>query len=153
MDSTLSVRRSAVLLTMVLGGCAARGLPLERTPFAPALGVNLAASTRLPAGLYYRDIVVGTGAQVTNGKLLQVLYTGWLSDGTQFDSNVGGTPIQFRVNAGQVVAGWDRGVLGMRVGGRRQLVVPPHLGYGPEGRGPIPRNATLVFTIEVIAAN
>ena len=126
---------------------------IESTTFAPSLGVNLAASTRTATGLYYRDLVVGGGAATARGMVLAVHYTGSLADGTQFDSNVpGNTPLTFTLGVGQVIAGWDEGLAGIRVGGRRQLIIPPSLGYGASGSGQIPGNAILVFTVDVISA-
>lgn len=108
------------------------------------------------------DLVVGTGATATTGRVLTVNYTGWLYDptaaeskGRQFDSSLspGRTPFQFTLGAGNVIRGWDQGVVGMRVGGRRRLIIPPELAYGPQGagNGTIPPNATLVFDIELLA--
>lgn len=104
------------------------------------------------------DLRVGDGAEAVNGKLLTVNYTGWLYDaslaeqkGRQFDTSVGKSPFSFRLGAGQVIAGWDRGVAGMKVGGLRRLVIPPALGYGAAGIGSIPGNATLVFDVEVLS--
>lgn len=105
------------------------------------------------------DLRVGTGAEATAGKRLSVNYTGWLYDpsgtngkGSQFDSSIGRAPFPFTLGAGQVISGWDRGVVGMRVGGQRRLVLPPELAYGSSGNGPIPPNATLVFDIELLDA-
>ena len=98
------------------------------------------------------DLVTGTGAEAVRGKSVQVHYTGWLLDGTRFDSSVGGAPFSFRLGAGEVIAGWDRGVAGMKVGGKRKLTLPPDLAYGPHGAPPeIPPNATLVFDVELLA--
>jgi FKBP-type peptidyl-prolyl cis-trans isomerase FkpA len=103
------------------------------------------------------DLVVGTGRVAANGNSVTVNYTGWLySDtaaehkGSQFDTSIGRTPFNFRLGQRQVIAGWDQGVAGMAVGGRRRLVIPPSLGYGSTGSGPIPPNAALVFDIEVL---
>ena len=106
------------------------------------------------------DLVVGTGTAATTGRLMTVNYTGWLYDptaaeqkGRQFDSSLSaGRPFQFTLGAGAVIRGWDQGVVGMRVGGRRRLVIPPELGYGAQGagQGTIPPNATLVFDIELL---
>lgn len=103
------------------------------------------------------DIRVGTGAEATAGRTLTVNYTGWLYNpsgtdgkGTQFDSSAGRGPFSFVLGRGQVIAGWDQGVAGMRVGGLRRLVLPPNLAYGASGNGPIPPNATLVFDIELL---
>lgn len=126
---------------------------IESTAFAPALGVDLASSTKTSTGLYFRDLEVGTGAAVAAGQRVSVRYTGWLSNGTQFDSNVSSSaPYEFTLGAGQVIAGFDQGVAGMRVGGRRQVVIPPALGYGAAGQAPIPGNAVIVFTVEVVGA-
>jgi FKBP-type peptidyl-prolyl cis-trans isomerase len=100
------------------------------------------------------DIVVGTGAQAKSGSRVTVDYTGWLTDGTQFDSSLrSGQPFPFTIGAGEVIKGWDEGVAGMKVGGVRKLVIPADLGYGPQGTpgGPIPPNATLVFVVQLRA--
>ena len=127
-------------------------VPIESANFATVLGVNLASSTKTASGLYYRDITVGTGATVSSGQRVSVRYTGWLSSGQQFDSNVSSaTPFEFQLGGGQVIAGFDQGFVGMRVGGQRQIIIPPALGYGPAGLGPIPGNAILVFNVEVVS--
>lgn len=132
---------------------APRIVPIEETSFASALGVNLSTSTKTANGVYYRDITVGTGGIAVNGQTLNVRYTGWLSNGAQFDSNVGGTsPYPFVLGTGNVIAGWHDGLQGVRVGGKRQLIIPAALGYGPYGNGPIPGNAVIVFNVEVISA-
>jgi FKBP-type peptidyl-prolyl cis-trans isomerase len=97
------------------------------------------------------DLVTGKGPEAVRGKSVQVHYTGWLLDGTKFDSSVGGEPFSFRLGAGEVIEGWDRGVAGMKVGGKRKLTLPPDLGYGAGGAPPeIPPNATLVFEVELL---
>jgi FKBP-type peptidyl-prolyl cis-trans isomerase FkpA len=103
------------------------------------------------------DLLVGTGAEAVAGKALTVNYTGWLytskaSDfkGTQFDSSAARGPFAFTLGAGNVIKGWDQGVVGMKVGGKRSLIIPPDLAYGASGSGPIPPNATLVFEIELL---
>lgn len=123
--------------------------------FAPELGVDLDAMTQTASGLQYQDLTVGDGATAQAGDSVTVHYTGWLTDGTKFDSSVDrGTPFGFRVGAGNVIAGWDEGVAGMRVGGKRKLVIPPELGYGDRGAGGvIPGGATLVFDVELLAVN
>jgi FKBP-type peptidyl-prolyl cis-trans isomerase FkpA len=118
-------------------------VPIENTTFASSLGVNLAASTKTASGLYYRDIRVGTGKVIANGDALNVKYVGAFANGVVFDQGTYAFTIP-----GQVIQGWNEGLLGMRVGGSRQLIIPSSLGYGPNGSQDIPPNATLVFTVE-----
>lgn len=102
--------------------------------------------------LQIEDLTVGDGAEATAGKRVTVHYTGWLTNGTKFDSSKDrGNPFVFPLGAGQVIQGWDKGVVGMKVGGQRKLTIPPHLGYGARGAGGvIPPNATLVFEVELL---
>jgi FKBP-type peptidyl-prolyl cis-trans isomerase FkpA len=126
---------------------------IETATFAQALGVNIAASTKTTSGLYYRDIVVGTGALVTTGQTVSVHYTGWLTNGTQFDTNgPNDTPFPFVLGTGNVIVGWHLGIAGMRVGGQRQLIIPPSLGYGAQANGKIPGNSILVFNVTIVSA-
>jgi FKBP-type peptidyl-prolyl cis-trans isomerase FkpA len=106
----------------------------------------------MPDGLQYTDEQVGTGAEATTGKTAVVHYTGWLMDGTKFDSSVDrNQPFSFPLGAGQVIKGWDEGVVGMKVGGKRILVIPPQLGYGARGAGNvIPPNSTLKFEVQLL---
>ena len=104
------------------------------------------------------DLRVGTGTEATNGRTVSVNYTGWLysataasNKGTQFDTNAGRGAFAFVLGARQVITGWDQGLLGMRVGGLRRLVIPPSLGYGSQANGPIPANSTLVFEVELLS--
>src|SRR5919204_1647475 len=102
-------------------------------------------------GLQYTDDQVGTGAVAEAGKNVSVHYTGWLMNGTKFDSSRDrGQPFTFPLGAGRVIKGWDEGVAGMRVGGKRTLTIPPDLGYGARGTGPIPPNSTLKFEVELL---
>ncbi len=105
-----------------------------------------------PSGLQYEDITIGSGATATAGNLVSVHYTGWLTDGTKFDSSKDrNEPFDFNLGAGQVIKGWDEGVQGMQVGGVRKLTIPAGLGYGARGAGGvIPANATLVFEVEFL---
>jgi FKBP-type peptidyl-prolyl cis-trans isomerase len=108
---------------------------------------------RTPDGLVYWDIRVGTGEVAKEGSRVRVHYTGWLTNGKKFDSSVdAGQPFDFRIGNGEVIKGWEEGVAGMKVGGKRQLRIPPALGYGAEGTpgGPIPPNANLIFDIQLL---
>ena len=109
--------------------------------------------TTTPSGLVIEDLVLGEGAEAAQGNRVSVHYTGWLTDGRKFDSSVDrNDPFDFPLGRGHVISGWDEGVAGMKVGGRRKLTIPPHLGYGPRGAGGvIPPNATLVFEVELLA--
>jgi FKBP-type peptidyl-prolyl cis-trans isomerase len=125
--------------------------PAEKAPAGPTKvsGEGVTTST----GLKYWDIKKGTGATAVKGKTVKVHYTGWLADGKEFDSSLDlGEPIQFVLGSGRVIPGWDEGVAGMKVGGKRQLRIPPELGYGARGAGPtIPPNATLIFDVQLVS--
>jgi FKBP-type peptidyl-prolyl cis-trans isomerase FkpA len=118
------------------------------------------APSALPPQSYSQtDLAIGTGTEAVRGARLTVHYTGWLYDanrpdskGKQFDSSAGGQPFTFRLGSGEVIPGWDQGFDGMRVGGKRRLILPPSLGYGPRGTpdGTIPGNAGLVFEMELL---
>jgi FKBP-type peptidyl-prolyl cis-trans isomerase len=104
------------------------------------------------SGLTYVDVIVGTGEIAVAGKTASVHYTGWLENGNKFDSSVDrGQPFSFHLGVGQVIKGWDEGVQGMKVGGKRKLTIPANLGYGARGAGSvIPPNATLIFDVELL---
>jgi FKBP-type peptidyl-prolyl cis-trans isomerase len=108
---------------------------------------------QLMQNLKITDLTVGTGTLAVAGDTVGVLYSGSLDDGTVFDasSKHGNVPFSFMLGAGRVIQGWDLGVAGMKVGGKRELVIPPELGYGASGMGPIPPNATLHFTVELLS--
>ena len=111
------------------------------------------ATTTTPSGLIIDDIAVGSGAEASAGHEVTVHYTGWLTNGTKFDSSKDrDDPFVFPLGGGRVIRGWDEGVQGMKVGGKRKLTIPPDLGYGARGAGGvIPPNATLVFEVELLA--
>lgn len=119
----------------------------EQLTYAPELGVNLQRMKRTDSGLYYFDHTVGNGTEATYGKAVQVAYRGWLANGHLFDQSAE-RPIEFTLGEGEVIRGWDEGIAGMRVGGRRLLVIPPSQAYGDQSPGGgIPPNATLVFDV------
>jgi hypothetical protein len=129
------------------GGSYAIG-SLDATPLPPSANAITTAS-----GLVYEDLRVGDGATAKAGDTISVNYTGWLADGTKFDSSIDrGQTSDFVIGVGNVIPGWDEGVVGMRVNGTRLLVIPPALGYGAAGRSPtIPPNATLTFEVQLVA--
>jgi FKBP-type peptidyl-prolyl cis-trans isomerase len=101
--------------------------------------------------LIKEDVIVGKGAEAKTGSVVSVHYLGTLEDGTKFDSSYDrGQPFEFTLGRGEVIGGWDLGVLGMKIGGKRKLTIPSELGYGAEGYGPIPGGATLKFTVELL---
>ena len=166
----------SVALALLLAGCAGNsksktsatsvtsGTSITSTtapaPSGTASGAASGAATAtasakeitMPNGLKYEDLKVGDGQLAETGMTAQVHYTGWLTDGTKFDSSVDrGQPFSFKLGAGQVIRGWDEGVKGMRVGGKRKLTIPPDMGYGAAGAGGvIPPNATLIFDVELL---
>ena len=164
----------ALLAVLVLAGCGANaGSPAQvlsssEAPTAtessqpqaaqqatPAAAAP-ASKPAKPAGLQIKDEVVGKGAAAKSGDSVTVDYTGWLTNGTKFDSSKDrNQPFTFTLDAGQVIPGWDQGVAGMKVGGKRKLTIPPELGYGAQGAGGgvIPPNATLVFEVDLLKIN
>ncbi len=124
---------------------------LRNADFSPDLGVDLGRMSSQERGLLVEDLLVGSGAEAANGHAVTVHYTGWLPDGTKFDSSIDRDQPYVLDLPGSVIDGWNVGLLGMRVGGRRRLIIPSHLGYGSQGNAPaIPPYATLVFEIELL---
>ena len=145
----------SMTLSLALPACADE----KTTPAAPAAAAVKKESkmTKTPSGLEYEDAVVGTGASPKTGQTCVMHYTGWLFEngakkGKPFDSSVDrGQPFEFPIGQGRVIQGWDEGVATMKVGGKRTLLIPPALGYGPRGAGGvIPPNATLLFEVELL---
>ena len=135
-----------------LAACGGSGMA-DSNGLAPELGVDLSAMERTESGLYLETVEPGDGPTVRRGQTVVVHYTGWLADGTQFDSSRDrGQPLTIPIGLGQVIPGWDQGIVGMRVGETRRLVIPPELGYGDAGAGGglIPPDATLVFEVELL---
>src|SRR3989344_5955813 len=118
-----------------------------------SLDSNMNKEIVMENGLKVEDVKLGTGAEAKEGNMITAHYTGTLLDGTKFDSSLDrGTPFSFQLGSGQVIAGWDQGVPGMKVGGKRKLTIPPDLAYGEQGiPGAIPPNATLIFEIELLS--
>jgi FKBP-type peptidyl-prolyl cis-trans isomerase FkpA len=118
---------------------------------ADARDLKYEKTVRTKSGLKYEDLKVGTGQKAKAGDTVTVHYTGWLKDGKKLDSSLDrGQPFEFKLGAGWVIRGWDEGVQGMKVGGKRKLIVPPHLAYGQRGAGLIPANAELTFDVELL---
>jgi FKBP-type peptidyl-prolyl cis-trans isomerase len=143
---------AAAAILLLLPACRRDAPAAGAGGFAAELGIDTTALTRTSTGLRYQDTKVGSGEAATAGRTAVVHYTGWLPNGKKFDSSRDrGEPFSFPLGAGQVIPGWDQGVAGMKVGGRRKLVIPSELGYGAQGAPPdIPPNSTLVFDVELL---
>jgi FKBP-type peptidyl-prolyl cis-trans isomerase len=145
----------AITLLAVAGLIAAQTAPAQKAEAKHAISGPTkvtGAPTKTASGLEYWDIKVGAGAIAQSGQHVKVDYTGWLTNGKKFDSSVGtGHPFDFMLGAGQVIKGWDEGIAGMKVGGKRQLRIPPDLAYGDKGfTTVIPPNSTLIFDVQLV---
>ena len=138
-------------LPLAASGCGDSPTSIEDTRFASSLGVDLGSMTRTASGMYYSDLTVGTGAVAQSGKTVGVYYKGSLPNGRVFDSLTSGTPFSFRLGTGAVIRGFDEGITGMKVGGKRLMVIPPSLGYGDREAGSIPANSILVFEVTLVS--
>ncbi len=139
---------SALALAFILPGAAC-----SSGEYTTVVKPEVGKPVTLPVGLQYTIISPGTGAPARPGHLVKVNYTGRLINGTVFDSSIGRQPFVFTLGAGQVIMGWDIGVTGMKVGEKRQLRIPPDLGYGSSATGKIPPNSTLIFEVELLEVN
>ena len=165
--SSLYLLVGLMLVAALAAGCTAKPAPTTQSqPAQDPIAVEPTAApapTPAPAPtgtktadvtvLKIKDLKVGTGATAKSGQSVTVNYTGWLADGTKFDSSLdSGQPFTFNLGAGEVIKGWDEGVAGMKVGGTRKLIIPPSKGYGDQGagNGAIPPGATLVFDVELL---
>lgn len=158
MTRTFGAWMRRLLVATVAAGALSLAAPTLRAadngaPTAPAKTSGKPTTTK--SGLKYWELKKGTGATAKSGDSVKVHYTGWLTDGKKFDSSLDrGSPFEFKLGAGMVIKGWDEGVAGMKVGGKRQLRIPAELGYGERGAGgAIPPNAELVFDVELLGVN
>ena len=147
----------SVALAVFVAGCgdsttSPSEISLENQKWGASLAIDLPAMTKLPSGVYIKDLVVGTGTvPVGPSSNISVIYTGYYSSGAVFTTNVGGPPQTFLLSG--LIEGWKSGLIGVVAGGKRRLVIPSALAYGPSGYGPIPPYANLVFDIEVVTTN
>ena len=144
-------------VALIAAGCASSAGPAPdpaMVTYAAETGVDLSRMEETSSGLYIEEIAQGVGKNAMRGDRVRIHFVGWLPDGTLFDSTLGGEPYIFELGSDEVIRGWNQGIVGMKVGGRRRLVIRPGLAYGPRGRSPqVPPNAILVFEIQLLDAN
>jgi len=159
LPGTVRSARAAILVAAVAAACAGANATLAQTPAAPTTQEGGSKLNAMPKELQKVDVKQGAGAEAVSGKPVLVHYTGWIYDeskpdkkGAKFDSSLDRkVPFGFFLGAGKVIKGWDEGVVGMKVGGQRTLIIPPQMGYGDRGAGGvIPPGATLIFDVELI---
>jgi peptidylprolyl isomerase len=146
----IGLKLSALLATtLFMSACSKSEVVAPAVTAGQNPAVTAAAMKKTASGLQYEDLVAGSGNTPSPGKQVTVHYTGWLTNGTKFDSSLDSNqPFTFTIGKGEVVPGWDEGVMSMKIGGKRKLVIPPELGYGAAGAGGvIPPNATLIFEV------
>ena len=154
--ASLATLGATLFMAACAGGAPAGPLPPSdpaQLHFASELGIDLADFQLTSSGLYLQDMNEGTGTMARRTSHVWIYYVGWLPDGTVFDGQLQGDPFHFRLGGNEVIRGWNEGIRGMRIGGRRRLVVRPGLAYGSRGRGKVPPGATLVFEVQLIDAN
>ncbi|MBI4670194.1 MAG: FKBP-type peptidyl-prolyl cis-trans isomerase [Chloroflexi bacterium] len=128
-----------------------QGNQVNMPPLSDKIPAANGSAKTTPSGLIIVQVQPGAGKEAQARNAVSVHYTGYLTDGTKFDSSIGGDPITFQLGTGRVIQGWEEGIAGMKVGEKRRLIIPPHLGYGERGYpGVIPQNATLVFDVELM---
>lgn len=147
-----TTRALLLVLLFVLGAACGDDSPPSSAGGGGSDGCEEGEVVTSDSGLEYEDVKCGDGDEVARGDVITVHYTGTLDDGTEFDSSRGGDPVSFTLESGSLIEGWVEGIPGMREGGRRELTIPPELGYGESGFPPtIPPNATLIFDVEVVS--
>jgi peptidylprolyl isomerase len=145
----------ALAAAALVAGCATGGPPPDPASltYAASLEVDFSRMTETSGGLWVEDLAEGVGRVAAQGTLVRIHYVGYLPDGTVVDSSLGGEPFEFRLGSPDVIRGWNEGIAGMKVGGRRRLVVRPGLAYGSRGQPPqVPPNAVLIFEIQLVDA-
>jgi peptidylprolyl isomerase/FKBP-type peptidyl-prolyl cis-trans isomerase FkpA len=135
---------------LITGIAVAAGIAVVGLFFVYDVSGGIFNVTAPAAALVVQDETIGAGAEAIQGSLVNVQYTGRLENGTVFDTSVGKAPIEFLLGQGYVIQGWERGILGMKVGGKRLLIIPPDMAYGAQANGPIPANSTLIFEVELV---